>query len=109
MNRSEEHNNQDSLGEVLSLTTAMLDCARTQDWAGVANLESTRAALLRDVFEQHGVYTPEQLADLARQLLEFDRELIALGTQARDAVAGELNQLRQARRAHDAYSGHDAG
>lgn len=94
------------LGEVLSLTTAMLDSARSQDWVTVANLEATRAVLLHEVFEQDGQYTPGQLADLARQVLDLDHELIALGTQARDAVAGELTQLRQVRRAHDAYSEH---
>lgn len=96
------------LGEVLSLTAAMLDSARTQDWAAVANLEATRAVLLHEVFEQGWQYTPEQLADLAKQVLDLDQELIALGTQAREAVAGELNQLRQVRRAHDAYSEHEA-
>ena len=96
------------LGEVLALTAAMLDSARAQDWVTVANLEAARAVLLHEVFEQSGQYTPEQLADLARQVLELDQELIALGTQARDVVAGELNQLRQVRRAHDAYSEHES-
>lgn len=97
------------LDEVLSLTAAMLDSARRQDWVTVANLEAPRAVLLHEVFEQGGQYTPEQLADLARQVLDLDQELIALGTQARDAVAGELTQLRQVRRAHDAYSEHESG
>jgi len=96
------------LDEVLSLTAAMLDSARSQDWATVANLEAARAVLLHEVFEQSGQYAPEQLANLARQVLDLDHELIALGTQARDVVAGELNQLRQVRRAHDAYSEHES-
>ena len=96
------------LDEVLSLTAAMLESARRQDWVTVANLEAPRAVLLHEVFEQSGQYTPEQLADLARQVLDLDQELISLGTQARDAVAGELNQLRQLRRAHDAYSEHES-
>jgi hypothetical protein len=108
MNGVDLHGSQTDLNELRSLTAAMLDSARTQDWASVANLEATRAVLLHAVFEQNGSYTPEQLAGLARQLLDWDRELIALGTQARDAVAGELVQLRQLRRAHDAYSEHDA-
>lgn len=99
---------QTGVTEVLSLTAAMLDSARAQDWASVANLEATRAVLLHEVFEQSGLYAPEQLAGLAQQLLDSDRELIDLGTQARDAVAGELTQLRQQRRAHEAYSEHDA-
>ena len=95
------------LDEVLSLTAAMLDSARSQDWVTVANLEATRAVLLHEVFGQSGRHTPEQLADLARRVLDLDQELIAIGTQARDAVAGDLTQLRQVRRAHAAYSEHD--
>jgi hypothetical protein len=102
------HGSQSGLSEVQSLTDAMLDSARTQDWASVANLEATRAVLLHAVFEQNGQYTPEQLAALAQQLLDSDRELIDLSTQARDAVAGTLTELRQLRRAHDAYSEHEA-
>ncbi|HWR88594.1 MAG TPA: flagellar protein FliT [Acidiferrobacterales bacterium] len=101
-------NGDTGLGEVLSLTAAMLDSARTQDWVTVANLEATRAVLLHAVFEQSGQHTPARLAGLARQVLDLDRELIALGTQARDAVAGELTQLRQVRRAHAAYSEHES-
>ena len=100
--------NDTSLGEVLSLTAAMLDSARSQDWVTVANLEATRAVLLHAVFEQGGQHTPAQLAGLARQVLDLDQELIALGTQARDAVAGDLTQLRQVRRAHAAYAQHDS-
>jgi hypothetical protein len=99
---------QTGLSELLSLTVAMLDSARAQDWASVANLEATRAVLLHEVFEQNGQYTPEQLADLAQQLLVSDRELINLGTQARAAIADKLTETRQLRRAHDAYSEHDA-
>jgi len=94
--------------EVLKLTAAMLDSARAQDWVTVANLEAARAVLLHGVFEQDGQHAPEHLAVLARQVLDLDQELIALGTQARDAVAGELGQLRQSRQAHAAYTDHDA-
>jgi hypothetical protein len=104
----ELHGSQTGLSEVVSLTAAMLDSARTQDWASVANLEAARAVLLHAVFEQNGQYTPEQLSGLARQLLDSDRELIDLGTQARDAVTGALTELRQLRRAHQAYSEHEA-
>jgi len=108
MTSVDTYGNQSGVSEIQSLTAAMLDSARTQDWASVANLEATRAVLLRAVFEQNGQHTPEQLAELAQLLLDADRELIDLGTQARDAVAGALTELRQLRRAHDAYSKHEA-
>jgi len=63
--------------------------------------------LRHEVFEQRGQHSREQLAGRARRVLDLDQELIAIGTQARDAVAGELTQLRQVRRAHAAYSEHE--
>lgn len=92
------------LDEVLALSAAMLESARAQNWAAVANLEATRASLLRTAFENRSGHSPEQLARAAQQILDSDRELIGLGERARGALATELTQLRHGRRAQQAYS-----
>jgi hypothetical protein len=92
------------LDEILVLSDAMLGCAREQDWAGVANLEVTRDALLKTVFEGTERPSPEALTAVVRQVLESDRELIALGEQARGEFAAALGQMRQGLRAQAAYS-----
>ncbi len=92
------------LDEILAVSASMLDLAHAQDWIGIANLEITREALLKAVFEGTDRPSPEALTAMVRQVLESDRELIALGTQARGEFAAALGQMRQARRAQAAYS-----
>ena len=92
------------LDEILAVSASMLDLAHAQDWIGIANLEITREALLKAVFEGTDRPSPEALTAMVRQVLESDRELIALGTQARGELAAALGQMRQARRAQAAYS-----
>ncbi len=98
------HVGQSPLDEILSLSATMLDCAREQDWIGVTNLEVTRGALLKAVFEGGQQPAPETLTRMIQQLLESDRELIALGEQARGEFVAALGEMRQGRRAQTAYS-----
>lgn len=92
------------LDEIRALTGAMLEAARAAEWAAVANLEAARAVLLRAAFEGDGRAAPDRLAELARELLERDRELIELGERARAAVGAELTRLRRHGRACHAYT-----
>lgn len=101
---SARHDGETPLDEILALSAAMLDAARGQDWVGVANLEVARDALLKAVFEGTERPAPETLAAVTQQVLESDRELIALGEQARGEFAAALSELRQVRRAQTAYS-----
>lgn len=98
------HGGQPPLDEILALSATMLDCAREQDWIGVANLEVTRDALLKAVFEGMERPSPEALTAVAQRVLESDRELIALGERARGEFAAALGQVRQGRRVQAAYS-----
>lgn len=93
-----------ALEEIHSLTGEMLAAARARDWVTVANLETVRSALLREVFEGSVRPAPELLATAARRLLDADRELIVLGEQARDGVSAELALLRQSRKAQSEYA-----
>lgn len=97
------------LAEILSLSAAMLEAARGQDWVAVANLESARGALLRGLLEGGERPAVEVLAAVLRQVLETDRDLIALGESAHAALAGELAGLKRGRSARSAYldSGRD--
>jgi hypothetical protein len=70
----------------------------------VANLEVERDAQLKAVFEGTERPAPEALAVVAQRVLESDRELIALGEQARGVFAAALGELRQVRRAQTAYT-----
>jgi hypothetical protein len=96
-----------SLDEVLTLSAAMLESARQQDWASVANLESTRNVILHAMLD--GLQRPSAtiLAEVLPKILESDRAVIALGESVRSELAGKLLQFRQGRRARSAYSDHN--
>ena len=49
--------------------------------------------------------SPPTCADALRRLLEQDREVLTLAREARDAVAAELRQLDNGRKAVHAYGG----
>lgn len=93
-----------TLDEILALSASMLELAHAQDWVAVANLEVTRNALLKAVFEGTKHPSPEALQAVVRRVLASDRELIELGEQARARVAGDLVQCRQSRKAQSAYA-----
>jgi len=94
------------LDEVLALSAAMLESARGQDWASVANLESTRNVLLHAVLDGPQRPPAAVLADVLPKILESDRAVIALGESVRSELAGKLLQFRQGHRARSAYSDH---
>ena len=99
---------QSPLDEVLTLSAAMLESARQQDWAGVANLESTRNVLLHAVLDGPQRPSAAVLADVLPKILESDRAVIALGEVVRGELAGKLLQFRQGHRARSAYSDHSS-
>lgn len=98
------HGEEAPLDEILTLSAAMLEAAREQDWIAVANLDVTRDALLKTVFEGMRRPAPAALAVVVQQVLAFDRQLMALGEQARSEFASALDGMRQGRRAQAAYS-----
>lgn len=94
------------LDEVLTLSAAMLESARRQDWAAVANLESTRNVILHAVLDGQQRPSAALLAEVLPKILESDRAVIALGEAVRGELAGKLLQFRQGHRARSAYSDH---
>lgn len=94
------------LDEVLALSAAMLNSARQQDWASVANLESTRNVILHAALDGPRRPSATILAEVLPKILESDRAVIALGEAVRSELAGKLLQFRQGHRARSAYSDH---
>lgn len=96
------------LDEVLMLSAAMLESARQQDWASVANFESTRNVILHAVLDGPQRPSVAILAEVLPKILESDRAVIALGEAVRGEIAGKLLQFRQGHRARSAYSDHSS-
>lgn len=96
---------QAALAAILALTEQMLQTARAQDWFGVADQEVRRRQLLAAVFAAPQAFDAVALRAMVRQVLDFDREIMALVEAGRRALGGELELLQQGQRAAAAYQG----
>lgn len=90
--------------QVLHLSQRMLESAEQGEWELLGQLEQERSRSLDSLF-QHPQIAGElhTIAHALQQVVELDRQSIALGQQARDAMAAELNQQNQAQRAVRTY------
>lgn len=86
-----------SCAAILAATERMLAAAATADWDQVAQANTDRDRLLRDI-------DPGELAPLLPQLAEDTERLLRIARRARDASRDALSQLRHGRRATDAYA-----
>lgn len=93
-----------TITELRALSQAMLAGARDGEWVTVANLETARAALLRELFEGASRPPPDMLAPLIEELLAGDRAILALAEPARERAGAEILSLNHGRRAQAAYA-----
>jgi len=91
-----------ALAEIESLSGDMRRCAGQGDWEAVEAVLTVRDGLVRELLA--GPHAPDHADDL-RRLLEQDGEILAMARKARDAVAAELRQLDDGRKAVHAYGG----
>ena len=89
----------DALGEEIALAVSVGDWERTVELLiqRRAELETAFAAPPETPAELH------RLRELAEQVLNADRELVALALDARQQTVAELKKLRTGRRATHAY------
>jgi hypothetical protein len=95
---------QQGADKVLRLSQRMLETAEQGEWEILGQLEQERSRSLESLF-QHP-HMPNGLPTIAaalQQVVEMDRRCLALGQQARDAMAAELNQQTQGQRAVRSY------
>ncbi|WP_405222769.1 flagellar protein FliT [Lentisalinibacter sediminis] len=91
-----------ALAEIESLSDEMRRCAGQGDWEAVGAALTARDGLVRELLA--GPPAADH-ADPLRRLLEQDGEILAMARKARDAVAAELRQLDNGRKAVHAYGG----
>lgn len=92
----------EALAGIRSLTNEMRRAAEQGDWEAVEAGLSDRDRLLRELLARPDAV---HYADELGRLPEQDREIVALARRARDAVAAELRQLDNGRKAVHAYGG----
>lgn len=91
------------VAKLRALTQQLLDSARAEAWEEAAEIESVRRPLLYAVFGQvpGGAHVSHRA--LLNEILEADREIIALAQQRRTELADLLRQTGQGRAALKAY------
>lgn len=89
---------QADLQQALQLGAQMLGSAREGDWAAVIEFRPQYDALLRHGASENDVARPALL-----QLQQQHQQLMELTAQARNSVAGQLEQQRRNHRALNAY------
>lgn len=91
-----------ALDAALAVTERMLAAGQASDWPTVIDLEPGRRELLARAFRA-GETMDQPAADRVSAILALDEQLIALGTEARSAVARELGQMQRGAKATRAY------
>lgn len=91
------------IAQLRALTRRLLDCARAEAWEEAADIETLRRPLLYDVFGQVPGGSHIHHRALLNEILEADREIIALAQQRRAELADLLRQTGQGRAALKAY------
>ena len=99
-----EMNPQPSLRTLLELTRHMLQVAQAEDWQTLVSLEDARKDLIAALFAPPlaAVHTPG-LAEVIREILAIDQQVITLSEAGRQQAANGMRQLHQAHRAMQAY------
>ncbi|CAK0775860.1 flagellar protein FliT [Gammaproteobacteria bacterium] len=98
----------ESLQAALNLTRKMRDAARAGEWETLAALEGTRRILFNRHFKSQppGVVIPEEnhpLRAIILEILDIDREVLALSVEARNEAATILSQIKAGKAAIRAY------
>lgn len=90
--------------KVLRLSRRMLETAEIGDWTLLGQLEQERSRSLDSLFQHPSM--PEQMytiSEALRQVMEFDRQCIAMGEQAKAEYATELRLQAQGEQAVRSY------
>ena len=103
----ESGQNSKPLQEALNLTRRMWDAARAGEWESLVVMEKTRQILFRKQFDGqppgHVAAEDRLIRPLILEILEIDREVLALGAQLRDEAATVLSQISSGKVAIRAY------
>ena len=87
---------------IMRLTTEMLGAATDGNWEAVTGFEEQRSRHLRGAVSTDAA-DPECLAGRISELLEVDRQIIALASDARQRASGELISLHERARRNRRY------
>jgi hypothetical protein len=93
------------LKKIVGLSGSMLTTAREGDWERVREIEQQRQKLLDEVFplESDNIANPATLTQQIQQIVDFDKQTMALMERGRKELAGLQNKISSGRQAVSAY------
>lgn len=95
--------NLEHLQRTLALSQALHAAAKAGDWERMASLETARRPIIEKAFQGGQAIEDALGGRLITEILELDRQAMALAGTARDAVAEELGKLSRGKRVVNAY------
>ncbi len=100
----------DALGELLELTSAMLEAALSGEWERLVALEATRQERIHEFFSTPpGQEEAAEIARAIRVILDTDRQVMRLGSERMEWLGDRLRGVRKGRAATSAYRAATAG
>lgn len=93
----------DNITRVRDLSLQLRRCAQAGEWDAVVDIEANRRPLLYRVFDKSALGIHGQYRELLKEILEVDREIMALALQRQSELAEWLHQAGQGRAALKAY------
>ncbi|MHB1239322.1 MAG: flagellar protein FliT [Gammaproteobacteria bacterium] len=94
----------DALGDILSLSRAMVAAAEQGDWEAVTAQEQDRRGRIKRYFSQAPVVAASAgLTEAVHTLVALDQRVIELGKARRNQIVDTLRGLGQGSRAVRAY------
>ncbi len=93
------------LKKIVELSGSMLTTAREGDWERVQEIEQQRQKLLDEAFplDNNNVVNPAALTQQIQQIVDFDKQTMALMEQGRKELAGLKKKISSGRQAVSAY------
>jgi len=93
------------LQDMVALSRTMLEKAREQSWDDVFELEQRRRELMQLFFAKPvAVEDAQTVSTGIQEIMDIDRDLMALGGAARDELAQTLQKMDQGKKAVKAYT-----
>lgn len=94
----------DQFAHIVDITRQMRDCALAGEWETVAEMQSERQRLVTEFFETRPAdHEAGFLRTGIEEILAWDKEVMTLGSRAKEEISGKLAKIYSTRKAAHAY------
>lgn len=104
--QSEPHvsTQRDPWNDITALSQLMLELAHSENWNKLVELEELRSGMLAQAFATQHTSMQNQSADVAREVMAINQQIIVLSEERQQRCHTQLQALNAGRRAQQAYT-----